>query len=185
MKHVNIEIKARCSHPGAVREILRRSGAEFRGLDRQIDTYFHCSNGRLKLRQGNIETALIHYDRSDQAGPKQALVALHRLEKVAAEELRAVLSAALGVKAVVAKSREIYFIDNVKFHVDAVDGLGSFVEIEAIGQDQHTSKADLQRQCEQYMHLLGIRQEDLVTCSYSDLAAGRDAEESRSCGERP
>ncbi|MCD6365857.1 MAG: CYTH domain-containing protein [Planctomycetes bacterium] len=176
MKHVNVEIKARCTHPATVREILREHGAEFRGLDRQTDTYFNCSNGRLKLRQGNIETALIHYRRGDQAGPKEALVTLHRLQEAPAEELRIMLAEALGVKTLVAKGREIYFIDNVKFHIDAVDGLGNFVEIEAIGKDQHASQSDLLEQCRHYMRLLGIRKADLIDCSYSDMQSTREAE---------
>jgi len=68
--HVNIEIKARSKEQGKIRDILRLRNADFKGTDRQIDTYFKANSGRLKLREGNIENYLIHYNRADQEGPK-------------------------------------------------------------------------------------------------------------------
>jgi predicted adenylyl cyclase CyaB len=167
MGHLNIEIKARCGDPDRVRGALRARGADFRGVDHQVDTYFHCPRGRLKLREGNIERSLIHYDRPDQPGPKPARVTLCHPADTAS--LREVLTAALGVWTVVDKRREIYFVDNVKFHVDQVQGLGSFVEIEAIDADGEIGEQKLREQCEEYVRVLGIEDEDLVTCSYSDL----------------
>ena len=128
MDIVNVEIKARCDQPSSVRSILIGLDADYRGLDHQIDTYFNAPHGRLKLREGNIENSLIFYARNDQAGPKQSDIKLCVLP--AGTCLKNVLEKAYGVKAVVDKKREIYFIDNVKFHIDDVQGLGSFVEIE-------------------------------------------------------
>lgn len=165
--HLNIEIKARCSEPDKIRQILQSHRADFKGIDHQIDTYFNCTNGRLKLREGNIENNLIHYNRSDDAQPKASIVTL---EKVAPNSnIKAVLTNALGVKVVVDKHRGIYFIDNVKFHIDEVKGLGSFVEIEAIDADGSIGKPKLQEQCASYMELFGIEAGDLVRVSYSDL----------------
>ena len=81
--------------------------------------------------------------------------------------LKEVLTHALGVKVVVDKQREIYFIGNIKFHIDQVQGLGSFVEIEAIGTDEN--RGELLRQCREYLELFGISEQDLVERSYSDL----------------
>jgi len=167
MSHLNVEIKARCSHTDAVRRILKERDAVFKGMDRQVDTYFRCPNGRLKLREGDIEYALIHYDREDTAGPKKSLVTLYRPERNST--LKKLLTRALGVLVVVEKQREIYFIDNVKFHIDAVQGLGSFVEIEAIDATGEIGEDTLRRQCGMYMDLFGIRMDDLVTLSYSDM----------------
>ena len=90
-----IEIKARCSNPAQVRDLLQQQQARFVGLDHQVDTYFKAPNGRLKLRQGSIEQALIHYQRPNQAGPKFSDVLLY---KAAAEDsLKAVLAAAMDV----------------------------------------------------------------------------------------
>ncbi|MBU0536174.1 MAG: adenylate cyclase, partial [Nanoarchaeota archaeon] len=72
MPHKNIEIKARCSDHARIRDILLREKADFKGTDHQIDTYFNTCNGRLKLREGNIENSLIFYKREDKTGPKKS-----------------------------------------------------------------------------------------------------------------
>ena len=172
MAHFIIEIKARCNRPEQVREVLLANGAVFKGQDHQVDTYFRCPNGRLKLRQGQIENNLIHYYRNDQAGPKASHVRLCPTEPDA--PLCDLLAEALGVLVTIDKRREIYFIDNVKFHIDTVQGLGGFVEIEAIDIEGTIGESALQKQCEHYMQLLAICSEDLIETSYSDmlLAAG-------------
>lgn len=172
-----IEIKARCSDPDRIRRILREHSARFVGADHQVDTYFNLPHGRLKLREGNIENALIFYRRPDQSGPKQSDVLLYpgsagvppavEAGVPPASSLKQLLTAALGIRVVVEKTREIYFIHNVKFHLDEVRGLGSFVEIEAIGREDNIEA--LRRQCDQYLALLAIRGEDLLTHSYSDM----------------
>jgi predicted adenylyl cyclase CyaB len=67
------------------------------------------------------------------------------------------------------KKREIHFIDNVKFHIDIVDGLGNFIEIEAIDMDGSISEAKLLEQCQFYIKLFGVEEEDLLENSYSDM----------------
>ncbi len=165
MGRVSIEIKARCAAPARVRSILKVHKARFRGLDHQIDTYFRVPSGRLKLREGNIENALIYYRRSDQKNSKRCDATLFPCEKKT--PLKKVLAQALGVLAVVDKKREIYFIRNAKFHIDRVKKLGSFVEIEVFGSERAAS--GLKKQCEFFQKLLGIRAKDLVADSYSDL----------------
>ena len=163
---INVEIKARCPDPERVRIVLRQREARFAGLDHQVDTYFHVAQGRLKLREGNIENALIHYHRPDASGPKTSDVLLHHARQ--GSGLKETLAAALGVLVVVDKQREIYYLDNVKIHIDRVDGLGSFVEIEAAG-DEQADRGALETQCRELMTAFGIRKDDLVAESYSDL----------------
>lgn len=167
MSHLNVEIKARCINQDQVRQILRTRNAKFQGVDHQTDTYFKVPHGRLKLRAGNIENSLIYYDRQNRPGPKDSHVSLYRCQPDAT--LRATLAEALGVLVEVKKKREIYFIGNIKFHIDVVDGLGSFVEIEAIDMDGDVDRDMLLNQCRQYMSLFGILDADLVACSYSDI----------------
>ncbi len=165
MEHAIIEFKARCGDHRRIREILRKKSARFVGEDHQIDTYFRVPQGRLKLREGDIENALVFYSRPNQAGPKQSDVVL---AKVPAEaELRPVLEKALGVLTAVDKRREIYFVENVKVHLDRVEGLGEFVEVEAIGSADEVTK--LREQCEGFLVDFGIGAEDLEEGSYSDL----------------
>ncbi len=162
-----IEIKAKCDNPHMVREVLTKRKARFVGEDHQIDTYFKVPSGRLKLREGNIEKTLIFYQRNNQTGPKKSEVLLYRPEETTA--LRKVLEASLGILTVVDKKREIYFIDNVKFHIDTVKNLGSFIEIEAIDEKGDISEAILLEQCRYYMTQLGVEEDSLVENSYSDM----------------
>jgi len=163
-----VEIKAQSSQSDEIRRKLLAKNAKFKGTDHQIDTYFNCPNGRLKLRQGNIETTLIHYNRANQAGPKNSQVSLYKPKSDDAN-LNTVLNNAYGVKVIVDKQREIYFIENVKFHIDTVKGLGHFVEIEAIDEKGEFTSEQLQTQCNFYINYLNIREEDLLEVSYSDM----------------
>src|SRR5690606_21167059 len=167
MPWLNIEIKAKCKNPGSVRDYLKKNNAEFKGTDHQTDIYFKCNHGRLKLRTGNIEKALIAYDRNNQAGPKGSSFSLAKLENT--EAVREALTRSLGIKVIVDKRREIWYLDNVKFHIDEVDGLGSFMEIEAGNLLADLDIEALKEQCELHMKALGIKDEDLLQYSYSDM----------------
>ena len=177
MNRLLIEIKARCPAPLSIQAILKAHNARFIGLDHQIDTYFRVPNGRLKLREGNIENALIHYNRANQSGPKQSDVTLLKSPNEIAT-LKKILIDSVGILAVVDKKREIYFIENVKFHLDNVVGLGNFVEIEAINSENVDntegvlSPEVLHAQCRFYMSLFDIQESDLLTNSYSDMVMG-------------
>ena len=167
MSYLNVEIKARCNHPQSVREYLLKHHAEQRGTDEQTDTYFKVQHGRLKLREGNIENNLIYYERTNQAGPKNSQFKLVKIED--AKGLKEALTSSIGIKVVVKKKREIYYIKNVKFHIDEVPGLGSFMEIEAGNILADLSQEELKEQCDFYMSELGVLPEDLIEVSYSDM----------------
>lgn len=167
MGHINIEIKARCNNQDKIREILKSKNADFKGVDHQVDTYFKVNFGRLKLREGEIENHLIHYKREDKEGPKQSDVILFKSDPKSS--LKEILTKALGILVIVDKKREIYFIDNVKFHIDVVEYLGTFIEIEAIDNDGTVGKDKLLEQCQFFLDLFMISQEDLIPVSYSDL----------------
>ncbi len=167
MKKKTVEIKARCDDHEVVRAMLRERQADFRGSDHQIDTYYDVPVGRLKLRRGNIENALIYYDRPDQPEPKESDVLLHETGETGS--LADILDKLFGRLVVVDKRREIYFIGNVKFHLDLVEGLGTFVEIEAIDDEGRYPVEELRRQCTDYVTLFGIRERDLLMSSYSDM----------------
>ena len=141
--------------------------AEYIGLDFQTDTYYKVAKGRLKLREGNIENNLIYYERNNDTGPKDSHFQLIKIED--AKNLKEVLAKTNGIKTVINKKREIYYIDNVKFHIDEVTNLGSFVEIEAGNMLADFSKEQLKGQCEQYLQLFEIQESDLINISYSDM----------------
>jgi adenylate cyclase class 2 len=166
-KIINVEIKAKCLDPDRIHEYIMSHGGDYKGVDHQIDTYFNCENGRLKLRKGNIENSLIFYQRENKAGSRESKIELEILPAV--NNMRALLTKANGVKVEVDKHRKIYFIDNVKFHIDQVAGLGSFMEIEAIDTVGKYGVDELTIQCNHYMKELEIKANDLVEISYSDL----------------
>jgi adenylate cyclase, class 2 len=167
MSFLNVEIKARCGDPDFIRKYLADHGAEFKGMDPQTDTYFNVSSGRLKLREGQIENNLIYYERINQAGPKPSNFQLVKVEN--ASGLKEILARSNGIKVIVHQNREIYYIANVKFHIDEVPGLGSFVEIEAGNILADLSSVELKAQCDFYMKELKINNDDLLDISYSDM----------------
>ncbi len=167
MSFLNVEIKAVCEDAEFVRNYLIRHNAEKKGIDSQTDTYFNVPNGRLKLREGNIENNLIFYERTNMAGPKKSNFHLVKIGDT--KQLKEVLTKSLGIKVVVTKKREIYYIKNVKFHIDNVPGLGSFVEIEAGNILADLSPEELQKQCDFYLKEFRINPEDLIEISYSDM----------------
>ena len=103
MKHLNIEIKAKCNDHEKIREILKSRNADFKGTDHQNDTYFKVNNGRLKLREGNIENFLVFYEREDKEGPKQSDVILFKSDPNSS--LKEILLTSLGTLVVVDKQR--------------------------------------------------------------------------------
>jgi len=167
MPFINVEIKAKCNDPSFIRNYLLSNRAEFKGVDAQTDTYFNVQHGRLKLREGNIENNLIFYERTNKSGPKHSQFHLVKVEN--AKALKEVLIKSVGVKVIVTKKREIYYIKNVKFHIDEVPGLGTFVEIEAGNMITNLPPEKLKEQCDFYLSEFEINPDDLVEVSYSDM----------------
>lgn len=163
----NVEFKARDPAP---EETLRRAlalGAADNGVLRQRDTFFATSRGRLKLREQTPGGAqLIQYERPDRAADKVSVYRLVDVPDPAA--LREALAAALGIRATVTKARRLLLLDHVRIHLDAVDGLGSFVEVEAVvppggrPEDEEARVAEIR-------HRLGAT--DLIDVAYADLLA--------------
>ncbi len=166
-KVLNVEIKAKCANPQEIRNVLFSLNAKYVGLDHQIDTYFNVNQGRLKLREGNIENNLIHYDRENVTGPKTSNCLLYKSNPDSS--LKEILVKTLGVFRIIDKKREIFFVDNVKIHIDEVKGLGSFIEIEAISENENFSKKQLLSQCNYFIDIFEIKTGDLIPYSYSDM----------------
>jgi adenylate cyclase, class 2 len=167
MGHINIEFKALANNVDELEARLVTLNPKYIGEDNQKDTYYNVSDGRLKLREGNIENALIWYSREDFAGAKQSNVLLYK--HLPDATLKTILEKIHGIKVIVDKKRRIYFIENVKFHFDRVEGLGTFVEVEAIDNEGSIGKDMLTQQCNYYAGFFDIKQSDFIEKSYSDL----------------
>lgn len=167
MGHVNYEFKARAGNLIELEEKLLQRSPVFKGEDHQKDTYYKVATGRLKLREGNIENALIYYEREDSNESKQSDVILYR--HVPDEGLKAILEKVHGVKIVVHKKRKIYFVNNVKIHLDEVAQLGTFIEVEAIDKDGSIGIEKLKAQCNEFAKFFGVLPGDYMAESYSDM----------------
>jgi predicted adenylyl cyclase CyaB len=164
----NLEIKARCADLDAARERTKALATRRVGVDRQTDSYFVTRRGRLKLRESSLSGGqLVPYLRPDQPGPKRADYGVIPIEEP--EKVKALLAEILGVHRVVRKVREIWLHENVRIHLDEVEGLGSFVELEAVYDGAPESLPAQQRKVRFLMERLGIGEEDLVDVSYEGL----------------
>jgi predicted adenylyl cyclase CyaB len=169
-QNFNIEIKTRVSEHENIRQFLIYQNAFFKGVDHQIDTYFPVKKGLLKIREGLIENCIVYYTRIEKKGPKlcEYIIEKFNPDDSVLETMKQILKSALGIQTIIDKKREIYYINNVKFHLDTVMGLGTFIEIEAIGSLE-IREDTLRSQCEYYMEQLGITNEQLIQNSYSDM----------------
>jgi adenylate cyclase, class 2 len=179
----NIELKARLADLGSARQIAQRLATGYLGVQQQTDTYFHCPQGRLKLREiidfgsqpnATLATAsrakrtlaqLISYDREDQIDAKESHYQVVEIREPArVQELKS----QMGTRAVVAKRREIFLYHNVRIHLDEVTELGTFLEFEAVlggDVDAVSGRAQVALLEDEF----GIVQDDLVDGSYVDL----------------
>jgi homotetrameric cytidine deaminase len=169
----NIELKARDEDAAATLERCRAIGAEDHGELRQVDTYFVAPAGRLKLREEQPGSAhLIAYDRADDATARESR---YRIAPVAgAAAVRDALGAALGVTVEVRKRRRLFIWQGVRIHLDHVDGLGDFVELEGVA----ASESDLGREralVERLRVSLGIDGDAIVAVGYADLLSAAES----------
>jgi predicted adenylyl cyclase CyaB len=133
----------------------------------QRDTFYTVLHGRLKLREFGDGTAeLIHYQRPDQAGPKTSKYIRTQISDPAST--RELLGQALETKAVVSKQRELFLAGRTRIHLDEVDGLGTFMELEVVLTEDETD-SDGERIASLLMEQLDVRQEDLIAQAYVDL----------------
>lgn len=128
----NVELKTADADPAATERACHALGAADGGTLVQRDTYFAVARGRLKLREDlERRTAeLIFYLRADEAGLRSS--SYWRSPTNDADALRSLLAAAHGIAATVRKRRHLFLHRNVRIHLDEVEGLGSFVELESV-----------------------------------------------------
>lgn len=164
---VNVEIKARLRHPERVRPLVESLSDTPVEVLHQEDTFFRVPTGRLKLRSlGERRGELIHYQRADHAGPKASEYA--RAPTTDPDALKRILGAVLEVEGVVRKERLLYLVGRTRVHLDRVEGLGDFLELEVV-MDPGERLDDGVRVARELLDRLGIPEEDLVRGAYHDL----------------
>ena len=167
----NIEVKARAADFAVQREKAGTLAGSPPELLTQEDTFFRAKRGRLKLRRFDADRGeLIYYERADARGPSESRYLI--LPTREAVTLRDALSKALGVSGVVRKQREVYHVAGARVHMDTVEGLGEFIELEAVlGPDE--SQEDGRARVRDLADALGISDGDLIDRAYIDLLLDR------------
>lgn len=165
--HTNIEIKARINGLKAMTTRLAKLTECEPTQLLQEDTYFDIPRGRLKLRRENsTRSELIYYARNDILGPKHSHYMISPVSDF--DAMHNLLKLAFGVAARVVKNRVLYLSGNIRFHVDTVAGLGTFVEMEAVMAESDDPDV-IELIVKQWMNDLEIKPAYLVADSYLDL----------------
>lgn len=163
----NIEIKARVDNFEALKARAESLSDQPLVVIPQEDTFFNTEKGRLKLRIQTPDTGtLICYERSNQEGPKRSDYYLYETHDP--ESLKTILSLALGIRGVVKKTRYLYMAGQTRIHLDEVEGLGHFMELEVVMREDQND-AEGQAIAEDLMRRLGVREDALIEGAYMDL----------------
>jgi predicted adenylyl cyclase CyaB len=167
----NVEIKARIESPERLEAIVRSLSDSGREIIEQDDFFFRTPDGKLKLRIfGTQGGELIYYDRLQSRPPQ---LCRYRVVKVDDPYvLKEILSSVLGGAGRIRKVRAVYRVGQTRVHVDRVEGLGEFVELECVLEDDQ-DEGEGRRIVLELMKKLGIDERELIRCSYIDLAGGK------------
>ena len=167
MARVNVECKARDPDPEATLRSVVALGATDHGTLAQTDTYFAGARGRLKLREQGEGSHLIAYRRADDTADNESCYVLAEVADAGA--MLEALDAALGATVVVVKRRRLFTVGNVRIHLDEVEGLGSFVELEGVVASDGSDLPETRERVAALRAQLDIDDQALVAVGYSDL----------------
>ncbi|HEY3474874.1 MAG TPA: class IV adenylate cyclase, partial [Anaerolineales bacterium] len=163
----NIEIKARVRNFDEIKIRAQALSDTPMEVIPQEDIFFNTSQGRLKLRLLPGEKGqLIYYMRPNQEGPKRS--DYHLAHTVDPASLKRVLELAYGIRGIVRKTRYLYLVGQTRIHLDDVEGLGQFMELEVVMQEGQTD-SEGQAIAEGLMTSLGVAKSDLLEGAYMDL----------------
>ena len=170
----NIEIKARIESIESVSPRVAALSDEGPVEIVQDDTFFHCPNGRLKLRTISRDRGeLIFYRRTDRREPKESFYLIS--PTTSPDTLRECLLLAYGEMGRVRKNRKLFLVGGTRIHLDRVEGLGDFLELEVMLEDGE-SVENGEAVAKDLMEKLGIKQDQLIEGAYVDLMASATAE---------
>lgn len=168
----NIEIKARIEDRELILSRARELSTDQEQMILQEDIFFSTSSGRLKLRIfSESEGKLIYYERNDTHGPKASFYTISSTTEP--RKLCQVLTQALGVRAVVRKSRTLIMHGRTRIHLDEVEDLGNFLELEVVLDDGESLQVG-EKEAVDIMGKLGIEKNSLIDVAYVDLLASKN-----------
>ena len=163
----NVEIKARLTHVEEQRSRAAQLADAPPEVIKQEDVFFNVPQGRLKLRfLSPTHGQLIFYQRSDQMGPKLSMY--EWVDTDQPHQLKAVLEAGYGIRSTVRKTRHLYKVGRTRIHIDDVESLGDFLELEVVLSDSEAPGVG-EHEARELMQKLGIAETQLVKGAYVDL----------------
>jgi len=163
----NVEIKARIESVEAMAPSVARLADQGPIEIEQDDTFFFCAQGRLKLRAFSAtQGELIFYQRPNQAGPKESRFVIAPTSSP--DSLREALMLACGSTGRVRKHRTLYLVGRTRVHLDRVESLGEFLELEVVLADGESADAGV-KEARALMTALGLAEDQLVDGAYVDL----------------
>lgn len=163
----NIEIKAQINDFQNVSRIVENLSDSGPTILEQVDTFFHCQKGRLKLRERKgFQAELISYNRPDFSGPKLSRYTRVKVEDATA--LKEALASSLGIRGVLKKTRRLFMVGQTRIHLDKVDGLGEFLEIEVVLKENQLIDEG-EKIANEIMNKLEVSELDLIEGSYIDF----------------
>lgn len=162
----NIEIKARLHDLRATQEIIANYCPNHESIENQVDTFFKTESGRLKLRETKGKSVLIFYDREDSIEPTKSDIIISTVDDL--DALKSILTKSLGIRGIVKKTRTLYLYGQTRIHLDNVEGLGDFIELEVVLEEIQTIE-DGNLIASDLMNKLNIQKGELIDVAYIDL----------------
>ncbi|XP_072172423.1 adenylate cyclase CyaB-like [Diadema setosum] len=167
----NVEIKASISDTDRLKSLALGLTDEKRfDTLKQVDTFFNCHRGRLKLRQTvnqpSSPAQLVYYERADLEGPKVSNYSITLIDD--AESLKRTLGMSLGVRGIVKKTRTLIMVGQTRVHIDEVEDLGNFMELEVVLRDGQSQEEGMTI-ADDLMDKLSIHQSNLISGAYMDM----------------
>ncbi|XP_021198892.3 uncharacterized protein LOC110382578 [Helicoverpa armigera] len=168
----NVEIKAKITDYDNICKIAQELSGGPAKIINQDDTFYKVNEGRLKMRIYEDSSAtLVRYDRSDEGGPKLSNYELLNFsveDKDKAKLLDDMLKKCLGIRGRVVKERKLFMVDQTRIHIDTVEDLGNYMELEVVLRPEQTLEEG-QAIARDLQNKLGVKDEDLIECAYVDL----------------
>ncbi|MFA5070404.1 MAG: class IV adenylate cyclase [Patescibacteria group bacterium] len=164
----NVESKFKLREFDEIKISLKRIKAKYAGKLNQLDTYYYCQKGRLKIREINNRCfELIYYQRPDIDKPKISNLQVINLKSNQVESLKKLFKDAFGVKNIIKKVRYLWLYKNTRIHLDIVKDLGKFIELETIDRKISLKEAKLEHAI--IIKLLSLSKAKRLSQSYCEI----------------
>uniref|UniRef100_A0A7I5E7L3 CYTH domain-containing protein n=1 Tax=Haemonchus contortus TaxID=6289 RepID=A0A7I5E7L3_HAECO len=168
----NVEIKAKVRNRDEVLRLANELTGEQPTILKQHDRFYNAPEGRLKMRtveeNGIVRSELIWYDRPNLAGPKESKFNKVDIPEGISEELSGILRCSMGVKGEIKKTRALFLYGRTRIHIDSVDGLGDFMELE-VCLSESEAVMEGEKEAKAIMKKLCIIEDDLLEGAYMDM----------------